>query len=68
MTTRQQISAYLNNKPKLEQIRNHHFSQGRSTMSMTRILETLIDREHQRLKLCHSSSTPSGAEEATSKS
>lgn len=67
MTTRQQINAYLNNKPKLEQIRNHHFSQGRSTMSMTRILETLIDREHQRLKLCHSS-TSSPAEEATPES
>ncbi len=59
---RQQINCHINNKDQLEQIRNHHFSQGRSTMSMTRILETLIDREHQRLKLCH------GSEEATSES
>jgi hypothetical protein len=62
MTARQQINCHLNNKPKLEHIRNHHFSQGRSTMSMTRILEELIDREHKRLKLCH------GSEQATSES
>ena len=46
------ISAHLQNKDKLEAIRNHHFANGRSHMSMTRILETLIDREHKRLKLC----------------
>lgn len=51
-TSRQQISAHLSNKDKLEQIRNYHFSKGNSQMSMTHILETLIDREHKRLKLC----------------
>jgi len=51
-TPRTPISAHLNNKLKLEAIRNHHFSKGNSHMSMTRILETLIDREFKRLKLC----------------
>jgi len=49
---RNQINAHLNNKPKLEEIRQHHFANGRLDMSMTRILELLIDREHKRLKLC----------------
>ena len=49
---RTQISAVILNKPRLEAIRNHHFSKGNSHMSMTHILETLIDREYKRLKLC----------------
>lgn len=56
---REPISAVINNKRKLEAIRNFHFSKGNSHMSMTRILETLIDREHKRLKLClEKESTP----------
>lgn len=56
-TDRQQISAHLLNKDKLEQIRNYHYSQGDLRMSMTHILETLIDREYQRLKLCEPQKT-----------
>ncbi len=57
MTTRQQINVHLSNKPKLEQIRNHHFSQGRSRMSMTHIIEELIDHEFKRLQLCATEAT-----------
>ncbi len=54
------ISAHLRTetKEKLEAIRNHHFSKGRSEMSMTRILGTLIEREYKRLKLCSEENTP----------
>lgn len=51
---RQGFSAQLCNKPKLAEIRNHHYSKGNAHMSMTRILELLIDKEHKRLKLCES--------------
>lgn len=48
------FSAHLRKdaKAKLQEIRRHHFSKGNDHMSMTRILETLIEREHKRLKLC----------------
>ena len=45
------FSAQLNNKSRLEEIRNYHFAKGNSHMSMTHIVEMLIDREHRRLKL-----------------
>lgn len=45
------FSAQMCNKDKLEEIRNHHFANGDSHMSMTRIFELLIDKEHKRLKL-----------------
>lgn len=51
------FSAQLCNKDKLEEIRNHHFANGDSHMSMTHIVETLINREHKRLKLCSNEST-----------
>jgi hypothetical protein len=51
---REGFSAQLCNKPKLAEIRNHHFAQGNAHMSMTRIVEMLVDKEHKRLKLCES--------------
>jgi len=49
---REGFSAQLCNKGKLAEIRNHHFAEGNAHMSMTRIVELLIDKEHKRLKLC----------------
>ncbi len=51
---REGFSAQLCNKPKLAEIRNHHFAAGNAHMSMTRVVEMLIDKEHKRLKLCES--------------
>lgn len=61
MSDRSQINAHLRRevKDKLVQIRNHHFGNGAADMSMTRILETLIEREHKRLKLCSDTNPPS---------
>ena len=57
VTQRTGFSAQLNNKNRLEEIRNYHFAKGNSHMSMTHIIETLIDKEHRRLKLCSNEST-----------
>ncbi len=38
-------------KAKLEEIRLHYFRRGQLEMSMTRIVEDLIAKEHKRLKL-----------------
>ena len=55
---RQPISMQIINKPKLEAIRVYHAREGRLEMSMTRILEALIDAEYERLKLCSEENTP----------
>lgn len=47
-----QLCVYLHNKGKLEQIRDYHRGRDNRHMNMTRIVETLIDREHRKLKLC----------------
>jgi len=50
---RKAMSMHLLNerRQQLEEIVAHHYKNGRDYMSMTRVLETLIDREHRRLKL-----------------
>jgi len=55
---REGFSAQLCNKAKLAEIRNHHFGEGSTHMSMTRIVELLIDKEHKRLKLCPEQTAP----------
>ena len=60
MTSRSQINAHLNNKDKLEALRNWYFAKGQLHMSMTHILEELIDREFKRLELC-ATEAPSGS-------
>ncbi len=48
---RAQINAHLQNKDRLEAIRDYYRARNQPHMSMTRILEVLIDREFKRLKL-----------------
>ncbi len=48
---RERFTAMLMNKPKLVDIEVHHVDKGETHMSMTRIVELLIDKEHKRLKL-----------------
>ncbi len=38
-------------RQQLEEIRLHHYREGRLEMSMTHIVELLIKKEHKRLKL-----------------
>ena len=45
------VQFLMERREQLEDIVAHHKEAGRDYMSMTRVLETLIDREHRRLKL-----------------
>lgn len=51
LTERAPISALLNNKKKLIAISEYHKANGDDHMSMTKVLEKLIDVEFKRLKL-----------------
>lgn len=45
------FSLMKDRKDQLEKILEHHHDEGRDYMSMTRIVEELIQQEHKRLKL-----------------
>ena len=45
------VQFLMERRQQLEEIVEHHRDNGKDYMSMTRVLETLIDREHRRLKL-----------------
>lgn len=50
---RKQINVHVKTpvREKMDEIMVHHHLKGREHLSMTRVLETLIEREHKRLKL-----------------
>ena len=45
------VHAKVERRQELDEIVAYHVSKGREHMSMTKVLEALIQREHKRLKL-----------------
>lgn len=48
---RKPLHVKISNKPKLEAIEDYYHKTGSPHLSMTRIIELLIDKEHKRMKL-----------------